>query len=425
MPDSAATGPLAGVRVIDLSLLLPGPLCSQHLGDMGADVIKVENPRMPDMTRLMGEQKTAADTTASRDANLAGSKHAKQEARTTPAQSESGLYLALNRNKRAITINLKREEGRQVLLKLLESADILLEGFRPGTLEAMGIGYKQLKEKFPRLIYCAISGYGASGPYRDLAGHDGNYIAYSGLLDITGPPDAAPILPGFQVADIGGGTLTALSSILAALYFREKSGKGQFLDISMLDGAFSFLSLHAGDYLASGRSPERGKMMLSGGLPNYNIYACKDGRYVMLGALEERFFKVFLRQVDREDLLEGRQLTPEGLMEIQPELEAIFASRTRDDWARLFGHTDTCLAPINNVAEAFEDPQLKSRGMVRTLNHPELGELTVIGTPFHFSESPCDLRLPPPAHGQHTDEILGSLGYSTAELANLRSKRAI
>lgn len=407
-------GPLAGVRVVDLSLLLPGPLCSMYLGDMGADVIKIENPRMPDLTRLMGTRLGP------------GGKH-DVDAKDPDggAESESGLYLMVNRNKRAITINIKRPEGREVLLKLLEDADVLLEGFRPGTLEAMGIGYEQLKEKFPRLIYCAISGYGASGPYEKLAGHDGNYIGYSGLLGITGLADGAPVIPGFQVADIGGGTLAAVGSILAALYSREKTGRGQFLDISMMDGAFSFLSLHAGEYIASGKSPERGKMDLSGALPNYNVYQCKDGRYVILGALEERFFRGFLRQVDREELLDGVELTPEGLAAIKPEIEKIFLSRNRDEWQDLFLNPETCLAPVNDVAEAFEDPQLKERGMIQTIEHPRLGQVLQIGSPFRFSDTPCEMRTPPPEHGQHTEEVLREAGFDDEALAALRKKRAI
>ncbi|MCB1324445.1 MAG: CoA transferase [Spirochaetales bacterium] len=400
---STKPGPLDGVRVIDLSLLLPGPLCSMYLGDMGADVIKVENPRMPDLTRMMGAR-IQSDSGES---------------------SESGLFLMLNRNKRAITINLKRPEGREVLLRLLEDADILLEGFRPGTLDEMGIGYEKLRERFGRLIYCAISGYGASGPYRDLAGHDGNYIAYAGLLDITGEAGGPPVLPGVQIADIGGGTQMALSAILAALYARERTGEGQFLDISMLDGAFSFLSLHAGEYLATQKSPRRGAMTLSGALPNYNVYRCGCGRYVMLGALEERFFRSFLRQVGRESLLDGVELTPEGLKALHPKLEEIFAARTREEWQELFMNADVCLAPVNSMAEAFRDQQLQARGMVQTMSHPELGELLMIGSPFHFSGSPVSYRLPPPRHGQHTEEVLAALGYDQAQIAALRDRRAI
>ncbi len=396
-------GALEGIRVIDLSLLLPGPLCSMYLGDLGADVIKVENPRMPDLTRLMGSPHKNAEGT----------------------HQESGMFLALNRNKRAITLNLKRPEGREILLSLLEGADILLEGFRPGALTEMGIGYEQLKDRFPRLIYCAISGYGASGPYRKLAGHDGDYIAYAGLLGITGAAGGPPVLPGVQIADIGGGTLTALASILAALYAREKTGRGQFLDISMMDGAFAFLSLHAGEYLASGKEPEIGAMALSGGLPNYNVYATSDGRYVMLGALEERFFRSFLRQIGREDLLEGRDLSPESLAEIKPELEKIFRERTRDQWADLFANADTCLAPVNSIGEAFADPQLRERGMVVEMLDPRLGPLTMIGAPFRMSATPASYRLPPPAHGQHTDEVLEALGLGSEKRAELRQKRVI
>lgn len=397
----SAKGPLDGVRVVDLSLLLPGPLCSMYLGDMGADVIKVENPRAADLTRYMGARITGKD-----------------------GSSESGMFLAINRNKRAVTINIKREEGRAVLLRLLENADILLEGFRPGMMDEMGIGYKELSARFPRLIYCAISGYGATGPYRDLAGHDGDYIAYSGLLGITGLAGGPPVLPGFQAADIGGGTLTAVSSIVAALYAREKTGRGQFLDVSMMDGAFAFLSLHAGEYVASKKSPEPGTMPLSGGLPNYNVYKCKDERYVMLGSLEERFFRGFLRQIGREDLLDGIDFSRD-LEKLRAPLAEIFASKTRDEWSALFPNPEACLAPVNSIAEAFEDPQLKERGMVVTVEHPALGEILLIGSPFRFSETPTAIRRPPPRHGEHTDEVFREIGYSPADLDDLRKKRAI
>lgn len=372
-----------------------------YLGDMGADVIKVENPRVPDFTRLMGARLSKGDN------------------------SESGLFLMLNRNKRAITLNLKREEGRAVLLRLLETADILLEGFRPDALSEMGIGYEQLKERFPRLIYCAISGYGASGPYTRLAGHDGNYIGYAGLLDITGPADGPPELPGFQVADIGGGALIALSGILAAVYARQKSGRGQFVDVSMLDGAFSFLSLHAGEFLASGQPPQRGRMTLSGALPNYNVYRCRDGKYVILAALEERFFRAFLRQIGEEALLEGLRLDAEGLAVLFPRLRAIFAQRDRDQWQELFLNSECCLGPVNSVAEAFADPQLRSRQMVVEIEHPQLGPVLMIGAPFHFSDTPVSYRQAPPGHGQHTDEVLESLGIDASRRAELRSRRAI
>ena len=394
-------GPLHGIKVIDLSLLLPGPLCSMYLGDMGAEVVKVENPRAADLTRYMGTK-------------IKGKNY-----------EETGFYLSLNRNKKAITLNLKKSKGREVLLKLLEDADVLLEGFRPDTLNKMGIGYAQLKEKFPKLIYCAISGYGANGPYKELAGHDGNYISYSGLLGITGQAGKEPVLPGFQVADIGGGTLPALTSILAALYAREKTGKGQFLDIGMIDGAFGFLSLHSGEFIASQEEPERGDLALSGGLPNYNVYKTKDSKYIMLGALEERFFRYFLRQINREELLEGFKYEKAYLDKIKPELEKIFLEKNRDDWQELFMNPNTCLSPVKTIKEAFEDEQLRAREMVVTMNHPKLGEVKMIGSPFKFSETPCTYRLRPPAYGEHTNEILQSAGLSPEEIQNLKDKRVI
>ena len=394
-------GPLHGIKVIDLSLLLPGPLCSMYLGDMGAEVVKVENPRAADLTRYMGTK-------------IKGNNY-----------EETGFYLSLNRNKKAITLNLKKPQGREVLLKLLENADVLLEGFRPDTLSKMGIGYEQLKEKFPKLIYCAISGYGSNGPYKELAGHDGNYISYSGLLGITGQSGKEPVLPGFQVADIGGGTLPALTSILAALYAREKTGRGQFLDIGMIDGAFGFLSLHSGEFIASQEEPERGDMALSGGLPNYNVYKTKDSKYIMLGALEERFFRSFLRQINREELLEGFKYERAYLDKIKPELEKIFLEKNRDDWEELFVNPNTCLSPVKTIKEAFEDEQLRARDMVVTMNHPKLGEVKMIGSPFKFSETPCTYRLQPPAYGEHTNEILQSAGLSPEQIQNLKDKRVI
>lgn len=255
-------GPLSGIKVIDLSLLLPGPLCSMYLGDMGAEIIKVENPRAMDATRVMFKK-----------------------ANGTPS-----LYLMLNRNKKAITLNLKKEKSREILFKLLENADILLEGFRPDGLAKMGYGYDDLKERFPKLIYCGIYGYGTEGKYRNFAGHDVNYLSLSGVLSQTGK---TPQIPGYQLADIGGGTMTALSSILAALYAREKTGKGQKISVSMMDSSLPFLSLYGGIYGATGKNPEGGNELLSGKLPNYNVYQTKEGRWVALGALEDMFLKLF------------------------------------------------------------------------------------------------------------------------------------
>lgn len=394
-------GPLTGVKVLDLSLLLPGPLCSQHLADMGAEVIKVENPRMGDMTRYLTTKLTKGDF------------------------AEAGAFLQLNRNKKSITVNIKRQGGRDVILRLLQDTDILLEGFRPDTLHDLGIGYEQLKEKFPRLIYCAISGYGATGHYKEHAGHDANYIARAGLLALNGVKGGAPVIPGFQVADIGGGTLTALAAILAALYAREKTGQGQFIDVSMQDGATPFLSLLLGDYIASGKEPERGHDMLSGKLPNYRIYETKDGKFVLLAALEEKFFQTFLRQIDREDVLKGMTRDEAGFAGATRELEKIFQSRTYAEWAPLFENPDSCFSGISSLGEVLQDKHLRERGTVLEIDHPKLGTVTVIGSPFHFSDTPVSYRLAPPEMGQHTDEILQSAGFSAEAIAQLKKDRCI
>lgn len=394
-------GPLTGVKVLDLSLLLPGPLCSQHLADMGAEVIKVENPRLGDLTRYMGTKVTKGE------------------------HAETGFFLQLNRNKKSICVNIKRDAGREVILRLLKDCDILLEGFRPDTLNELGIGYEQLKEKFPRLIYCAISGYGATGHYKEHAGHDANYIARAGLLALNGVKGGPPIVPGFQVADIGGGTLTALAAILAALYAREKTGRGQFLDISMQDGATPFLALYMGEYIASGKEPERGNEALSGMLPNYRVYETKDGKYVMLAALEEKFFQNFLRQINREDLLKNMSRDEAGFTAATAELEKIFKQKTYAEWAPLFENEDSCFSGLSSMAEVLQDQHLRDRGTILEIDHPQLGKVPVIGSPFHFSDTPVTYRTAPPAQGAHTDEILATAGYSAAEIEDLRKNKCI
>jgi alpha-methylacyl-CoA racemase len=390
----SASGPLTGVKIIDLSLLLPGPLCSQHLADMGAEVVKIENPRAYDGSRAM-------------------------------FKGESGypaLFMMLNRNKKAITLNLKREASKEILFKLLENADILIEGFRPDGMDKMGIGYEVLKERFPKLIYCGISGYGTSGKYVDFAGHDLNYLAISGVLHQTGNP---PRPAGFQLADVGGGTLTALSAILAALYYREKTGKGQRLDISMTDASLQFLSLYGGIYSASQKTPEPGNDILSGKLPNYNIYETKEGRHVALGALEDMFFQTFLRAIGKENLTKEMPLVEENLPKLKSILAEYFLSKTLADLEPIFKNQDACLSPILSMEEVAKDAHWRERKMVFETKHPKYGDILQFGSPFHFSDTPFAYRMHPPEHGEHTEEILKSLGYSSEDIAGFKKERVI
>lgn len=388
--------PLTGVKVLDLTMLLPGPLTTMYLGDMGAEVLKIENPKIGDGTRYETDKE---------------GKH-------------SLLFELVNRNKKAITLNLKRAEGKKLFLRLAQDADILVEGFRPGAMAKMGLSYDTLQEQAGQLIYCSISGYGATGPYRDLAGHDANYLAYAGVLSQMGP-QKKPSLAGVQIADIAGGSLTALSSILAALYARERTGQGQFVDISMMDGAFALQHLQMGDMLSNGQAPERGNWMLSGGLPNYRVYETKDGRFVMLAALEERFFRHFLHYVGLHDYAQSNLRDSETLSRLGEILTDLFARYDQSQWQEGFSHPDLCLAPVKELNEAIQDPQIKARGMVFEMDHPHHGRILQIGAPFPFSKTPVQYRLSPPRHGEHNQEIYKTLGLGPEEMEQLQQKRII
>ena len=271
---------LSDIRVLDLSRLLPGGFCSLLLADFGAEVLKVEDTGMGDYIRWSPPYHEGADDSA-----------------------KSALFLALNRGKRSIRLNLKEEAGREVLLRLVREYDVLLESFRPGVMERLGVGYETLREQNPRLVYCAITGYGQDGPYTARSGHDMNYLGLNGLLGLRGDPDGPPVQPAGQIADLGGGALMAAFGIMAALRERERSGEGQLVDVSMFDGSLSWLAMVAAQYLADGAVPRRGELALAGGLVCYRPYACRDG-WVTLGALEPKFWQEWCRGVGREDLVE-------------------------------------------------------------------------------------------------------------------------
>lgn len=267
-------GPIKGLKMLDLSRLLPGPYCSLLLADLGMEVLKVEEPGQGDYIRKIGPIR----------------------------RKESAYFLAVNRNKKSMTLDLKMEESKEIFYRLTQSYDIVLESFRPGVMDRLGIGYEELKKRNPHVILCSLSGYGQSGPYRERSGHDINYIGLGGILEITGQRNGPPIIPGVQIADIGGGMMAAIA-ILAAVIHREKTGEGQFLDISMLDGIISWLSVLAGKYFVDENLPQRGNMRITGRYACYQVYQTKDGRYMSLGALEEKFWKNFCEALGREDLI--------------------------------------------------------------------------------------------------------------------------
>ncbi|HVS28009.1 MAG TPA: CoA transferase [Solirubrobacteraceae bacterium] len=392
--------PLEGIRVLDLSRLLPGGFCSLLLADFGADVIKVEDTGMGDYVRWAPPYYEGAEDSA-----------------------KSALYLALNRNKRSIRIDLKNERGREVLLRLVRDADVLLESFRPGVLDRLGVGYDRLREENPRIVYCAISGYGQDGPFRDRSGHDMNYLGLVGLLGLTGERGGAPVQSAGQIADVGGGALMAAFGILAALRERDSSGEGQLVDVSMADGALSWLAMVAARYFCEQRTPQRGGLELAGSLICYRPYECADG-WVTLGALEPKFWQAWCRGVGREDLIE-RQFEGPGT-DAHGEVAKIFAQRTRAEWQAFASEHDCCLEPVLELDEALESELVRAREMVVELAQPGATRpVRQLGVPVKLSRTPGELRAPGPALGEHTEELLLAAGYDGDEVAALTESGAV
>jgi alpha-methylacyl-CoA racemase len=395
------TLPLDGVRVVDLSRLLPGPFCSLLLADFGADVVKVEDTAQGDYMRWSPPMYEGADPTAA-----------------------SAMFLALNRNKRSVRIDLKDGRGREVLFSLVRESDVLLESFRPGVLDRLGCGYEALRVVNPGLVYCAISGYGQDSPLRDRSGHDLNYLALAGLLGLTGDPDAAPVQPAGQIADLGGGALMAAFGILAALRERDRSGAGQLVDVSMTDGTLSWLAMVAARMLADGAVPRRGALELGGALVCYRPYRCADG-WITIGALEPKFWAEFCRGVGREDLIAG-QFDPPGSA-THREVEAVVAGRTRAEWAAFAAEHDCCVEPVLDLDEVVGSDHVRAREMVVELDQPGVAEpVRQLGTPVKLSRTPADTgRKPGPGLGEHTEELLGELGYAEDEIRALLDSGAV
>jgi alpha-methylacyl-CoA racemase len=387
-------GALEDVRVLDLSRLLPGGFCTLLLADMGAEVLKVEDTGGGDYIRWMppyygGEAEQRAGVA-------------------------SAYFLALNRNKRSLRLNLKDERGRDVLLRLVEDYDVLVESFRPGVMDRLGVGYEALRERNPRLIYCPISGYGQDGPLTARSGHDTNYLALNGLLGLTGRRGGPPIQSAGQIADLGGGGLMAAVGILAALHERERSGEGQQVDISMTDGALSWLAMVAARYFAEQKVPHRGEPELTGGIACYVPYETKDGGWVSLGALEPKFWQNWCNGVGRPDLIEKQFEHPDS--EAGAEIAAMFKERTRDEWTEFAGEHDCCLEPILDLDEALDSELVRARGMVVELDQPGIGPVKQVGAPIKLSRTPADTSGAAPALGGNTDEVLREIGIDPGPL---------
>lgn len=391
-PAVGQGGALEGLRVLDATRLLPGAFCSMMLADMGAEVVKVEDPNGGDYNRSF----------------------------PPIARAESGSFLLLNRNKQSVTLNLKTVGGKTAFRSLARTSDVVLEGFRPGVMDRLGLGYPVLAAENAGLVYCAISGYGQDGPRRLEPGHDLNYLAIAGALQLFGRAGEGPIVPGLSVADVGGGSLTAVSGILAALLSRVRTGQGQFVDISMTDGAVAWLALHGADYLFAGLEPRGGERPLIGQAPCYNVYRCADGGHVALGCIEPHFWARFCTAVGVPELIAEQWPEGDAAMHQADRLRALFASRTQEEWMALIGPVDIPFTPVHSMAEAFADPQLRHREMLQQVDHPVEGTIPQLGFPVKLSATPCTIRTPPPRLGEHTGAVLQRLGYSPEQIADLR-----
>lgn len=378
--------PLAGLRVLDLSRLLPGPYSSRILADFGAEVIKIEPPGGGDWLRYVPPLEDGV----------------------------SLLFRALNRGKKSLTLNLKSDEGRSIFMRLIPTADVLLEGFRPGVMERLGLGYEQLARANPRLIYCALTGYGPEGPYRERAGHDLNYIGLAGLLELTGMRDGPPAVPGAQIADLTG-ALWAAVGILVALAGRERTGQGQRVDASFLGAALACLPVAVARH-AGGQPMRRGESDLTGGAVCYQIYQAADGGYVTLAALEPQFWAAFCQAIGREDLLEEQFAPAIPGHPVYDALSALFRSRPRQEWADLLAAVDACCEPVYTLEEALESVPVQALGMLAGAG---------LLPPVRLSAQPVLSPIPAPLLGEHTAILLAELGYSEADIERLHQQAVV
>ena len=384
-------GSLDDLKILDFSTLLPGPYATLMLADMGAEVLKISSASRPDI--VLDYPPFIGDT------------------------GVSASQAWLGRNKKTMFLNLKTGEGKAVVKELVKEYDIVLEQFRPGVMEKLGLGYEDLKAVNPKLIYCSLTGYGQTGPLRDAAGPDINYMSRSGIISQAGRRESGPSLMNFQIADIAVGSMNSVIGILAAVNYRKNTGKGQYIDVAMMDGCVPFNSLDGAGFLVSGKEPKREGERLNGGCI-YDFYETKDGEYLSVGSLEPQFWSRFCTAIGREDLIEGT-VYPPNIDEVKAEIRGILKTKTRDEWVEVFSHYDACVQPVLNLKEALlEDEQVKEREMVVDVKLPLHEDVSVkqLATAVKLSECPCEYKFAGYPTGYHTKEVIEQLGMDYAEL---------
>ncbi len=390
-------GPLAGVKIIDFTRLLPGPLATMFLADLGADVIKAEDPDNPDYIRGFAPQ----------------------------INGMSMLYLSLNRNKRSLAVNTLSKEGKQIIYDLIKTSDVLIEQYRPGVMKEMGFGYEELSKLNPKLIYVSITGYGQVSSRAMDAGHDLNYIAIAGALGITGSENGDITIPGFQLADIAGGSYMAMNAVTAALYQRERTGKGEWIDVAMTDAAVPFTALQFAAYQGTKQNITRAGFELSGALANYNVYKCKDGKQVALGSLEPKFWNKFCARVGRADWNEKLLQQGEELQKLKQEVKELFLTRTREEWLEYFKNEDFCFTTINELPDMEKDTYLTERNMFVENEHAAVGKYKTINQPLKFLQSKFDNNWSAPDLGDDSLTVLKELNYNDEQIKELMNKNVI
>ena len=383
--------PLDGIRVLDLSRLLPGPYASAILANFGAEVIKIEKPGEGDYAREGQPQ----------------------------INGKGAVFETINRGKKSVSLDLKDDRGKEAFLALAKKADIVIDGFRPGVMEQLGLDYKTLRRFNPKLIYAALTGYGQDGVYTQLAGHDLNYIALGGVLELVGEAGSSPSIPGLQIADVAAGSLPTVIGILLALQARNASGKGQMVDVAMLDGVLGLLPVQIADYTATKRKPKRGNERLFGRYACYNVYPVRNGRYLALGALEPRFWENLCKVLEREDMIEDQYAEGDRQQVLMAELTRIFQKKEVSDWMEIFENKDVCISEVRDIANAVQDEHLRQREIIVPTRTKGGGAYEQLGVFPKLSDTPGTIRGDSPERGEHTREILLSLGYSEERIAEL------